>query len=399
MTPSEEPKTSAGAERGDRGAAGHGMATSSRAAPPTGRPMRIAVVAPPWYEVPPTGYGGTENVVAGLVNELVARGHHVVLIGSGRHRSAATEFLPVFDVPPSALLGEPLPEVVHAAEAARLLADLDVDVVHDNSLAGPLLARARRQPTVVTMHGPSDDPWQARYYAALGDGIRLVAISGSQRRLAPHLPWCATVHNGLDVGAFPFQPHKGDYLVWLGRFCAAKGPELAIDAARRVGLRLVLAGKANEPCERRYLETEVLPRMGPGVEYVGEADAGTKRELLAGARALLLPLRWHEPFGMVMVEAMACGTPVVALRRGSVPEVVAHGRTGVVVDDPEDLPAAVRAAEEIDPAQCRRWAQERFDLPVMAAAYERVYRSAVAAVAGDGAARTAVTNGALSPVA
>jgi glycosyltransferase involved in cell wall biosynthesis len=354
--------------------------------------LRVAVVAPPWYEVPPAGYGGTETVVAGLVDQLVAHGHDVTLVGSGRNLTRATAFLQVFDEPPSAHLGEPLPEVIHAAEVARLLDDLDVDVVHDNSLAGPLLARSRRRPTVVTMHGPADDPWQARYYAALGDAIRLVAISGSQRSLAPTLPWVATVHNALDVASFPFEPRKDDYVLWLGRFAETKGPDIAVEAARRAGMRLVLAGKANEPAERRYLEDVVEPLLGPDVEHVGEADAEAKRELLAHARALLLPLRWHEPFGMVMVEAMACGTPVVALRRGSAPEVVAHGRTGFVVDDPAELPDALAACDTIDPQECRRWVERRFDLPVMAAGYERVYREAVAAAGQDGP-------GVLSPVA
>lgn len=340
-------------------------------------PLRIAVVAPPWFEVPPSGYGGTESVVAGLVDQLAARGHHVVLLASGRRLTRAAEFRQVYAEPPTALLGEPLPEVIHAAEVARLLDGAEVDVVHDHSLAGPLLARSRAVPTVVTMHGPSDDPSQARYYAALGRDIRLVAISASQRRLAPDLPWCATVHNALDVATFPFRAQKDDFVLWLGRFCTAKGPELAIAAARRAGLRIVLAGKANEPAERRYLATQVEPLLGPGAEYVGEAGAELKRELLSRARALVLPLRWHEPFGMVMVEAMACGTPVVALRRGSVPEVVDHGRTGVVVEAPEELPAALHAAADLDPADCRRWVHERFDLPVMAAGYERVYREAV----------------------
>lgn len=364
-----------------------GAATSSAG------PLRIAVVAPPWFSVPPSGYGGTEAVVAGLVDQLVEVGHHVVLVASGEHRTAAQEFLQVFAEPPTALLGAPLPEVIHAAEAARLLEQVDVDVVHDNSLAGPLLARSRRQPTVVTMHGPSDDPWEARYYAALGDGIGLVAISDSQRRLAPQLPWRATVHNALDVASFPFVAQKDDYVLWLGRFCAEKGPELAVAACRSAGMRLVLAGKANEESERAYLESEVRPLLGPGIEYVGEADAQTKRELLSHARALLLPLRWNEPFGMVMVEAMACGTPVVALRRGSVPEVVDHGRTGFVVDHQDGLADALRAVADLDPADSRRWAEERFDLPVMAAGYERVYRDAIAAAAGD------ADPGALSPVA
>jgi glycosyltransferase involved in cell wall biosynthesis len=349
---------------------------------PTAQPLRVAVVAPPWYEVPPTGYGGIESVVAGLVDQLVALGHHVVLLASGGDRAGASEFLQVFEDPPSELLGEPMPEVVHAARVANLLDQVDVDVVHDNSLAGPLLARARSEPTVVTVHGPADDKWHQQYYAALGADTCLVAISDSQRTLAPELPWCATVHNGLDVADFPFRSDKDDYVLWLGRFCADKGPELAIEAARDAGIRLVMAGKANEAREIEYLQSEIRPLLSQGVEYVGEADAPMKRKLLSHARALVLPLRWHEPFGMVMVEAMACGTPVVALRRGSVPEVVDHGRTGLVVEEPEDLPDALRSVEGIDPADCRRRAEELFDLPVMAAGYERVYRDAIAASGG-----------------
>lgn len=338
--------------------------------------LRIAMVAPPWYELPPRGYGGIESVVADLVDQLVARGHHVTLIGSGRHGTAAQEFVPVFGDPPSLRLGEPAPDVIHAAATARLLEDLDVDIVHDHSYAGPLLARGRQVPTVVTMHGPVSGD-QGEYFGWLGDSIDVVAISDAQRRLNPQLNWVGRVYNAIDVDTFPFRSDKDDYLLWLGRFNQDKGPHLAIDAARQVGMRIVLAGKRNEPVEKAFFEAEIVPRLGPGVEYVGEADAALKRELLAGARALTFPLQWEEPFGMVMIEAMACGTPVVALRRGSVPEVVAHGMAGLVVDDYERFPAALVAAESVDPAACRAHVRANFGLPVMAEGYERIYRMLV----------------------
>lgn len=205
----------------------------------------------------------------------------------------------------------------------------------------------------------------------------MVAISDAQRRRNSHLNWVGTVYNAIDVSSFPFRARKGDDLLWLGRFCDEKGAHLAIDAARAVGRSIVLAGKCNEPAEKAYFNREIAPRLGPGVRYVGEADAAHKRRLLSSARALLFPIQWEEPFGMVMIEAMACGTPVVALRRGSVAEVVHDGVSGIIVDHPQQLPRAIRAAEGLDPRRCRQRALAYFDLPIMAANYERIYRTLV----------------------
>jgi glycosyltransferase involved in cell wall biosynthesis len=227
------------------------------------------------------------------------------------------------------------------------------------------------------MHGPVRGEL-GDYYEALGDAVSVVAISDSQRRLNPRLNWVGTVHNAIDVRSFPFQERKDDYLLWMGRFCQDKAPHLAIDAAHAAGRRIVLAGKCSEPAEREYFAREITPRLGPDVSYVGMADAARKRQLLAHARAMLFPLQWAEPFGMVMIEAMACGTPVVALQRGSVPEIVTHGKTGIVVESVAELGAAIGAAESIDPAACRAAALRDFDLPVMAAGYIRVYREVLA---------------------
>ena len=339
----------------------------------TEQPLHVGVVAPPWFELPPTGYGGTEAVVAGLVDGLVDLGHEVTLVGSGRHRTRAQHFVPVFDEPPSALLGSPMPEVQAAATASDALADLGVDLVHDHSLAGPLLARGRDVPTVVTMHGPATGP-NGDYFRRLGRTVDLVAISHAQRRLAPALNWVGVVHNGLDVSSFPFVPDKDDYVLWLGRFSPEKGAHLAIDAARAVGRRIVLAGKLNEPAEHEYFAEHVAPRLATDVEYVGEADATLKRELLSRAAVLAFPIQWEEPFGMVMAEALACGTPVAAIGRGSVPEVLTDGETGVVVREAWRFPRALEAAAALDPYACRARAEQCFDLPVMAAGYDRIFR-------------------------
>ncbi len=337
-------------------------------------PLRIAMVAPPWFGLPPKGYGGTEAVVAALVDELVKRGHDVTLVGAGRNGTKAQHFVASYQVPPSAELGRSaMPEAIHAAEAARALEGLDLDVVHDHSLCGPLLARSRSIPTVCTMHGPVTGE-NGDYYSRLGTSVSLVAISEAQRRMAPRMHWAGMVHNAVDVRSFPFVTAKDDYVLWLGRFSPDKGAHLAIRAARAAGRRIVLAGKLSEEPEKAYFEKEVRPLLGAGVEYVGEADAALKRELFSHATCLVFPIQWDEPFGMVMIESMACGTPVVATRRGSVPEVLDDGRTGFIVDSLDDLPDAINRTTELDPAASRERALAHFDLSVMAEGYERVYR-------------------------
>lgn len=338
--------------------------------------LRIAMVAPPYFTVPPKGYGGVEAVVADLIDALIDRGHHITLIGAGPHATKAQRFFSTYEQPQSHALGEPLPEVVHAAHVARILKGLNVDLVHDHTLAGPLLARGRTCPTIVTAHGPVDGE-PGRYYRGLADSVEMVAISEAQRAKAPLLPWVATVANAIRVGSFPFSEHKEEFALFLGRFHPNKAPHLAIEAACRARLPIVLAGKCAEPIEREYFAREIQPRLGPGVVVFGPADARQKRDLLVRAKCLLFPVLWDEPFGLVMVEAMACGTPVVALRRGSVPEVVVDGRTGIVVDQPAQLADAVVRVSALDPAECRRHVERHFSIARMAAGYEVAYRRAL----------------------
>jgi glycosyltransferase involved in cell wall biosynthesis len=339
--------------------------------------LRIAMIAPPWFAVPPVAYGGIEHVVADLVDGLVGHGHDVTLISAGEHGTNATRHIRTFDEPPSERLGETLPDAVHARLAQRIVASLAVDVVHDHSQVGPLLAAGRAVPTVVTAHGATTG-FPGQFLSVVADDCSLVAISEAQRRSTPLIPWAGMVHNALDVGTFPFRDTKDDFLLFLGRLHPEKAPHLAIDAARAAGRRIVVAGKCVEPIERRYREEFLVPRGGPDVDFVGTADAAAKRELLAGAAALLFPITWEEPFGMVMAEAMACGTPVIAFRRGAVPEVVVDGVTGYIVDTFDEFVAAIARAGAIDAAACRDHVARTFPRERMASGYEAVYRQAIA---------------------
>jgi glycosyltransferase involved in cell wall biosynthesis len=338
--------------------------------------LRIAMVAPPWYEVPPAGYGGIEQVVAELVERLIDRGHQVTLIGI-RAEGSRAEVLSTYPTAQAERIGDPAVEAAHAAAADQLIADLRPDLVHDHTLTGPLLAGGREIPTVITAHGPVTDD-VGMLFASLGDSIRLVALSEAQIRPRPDLPWAGVVHNAVATDQFPFRAEKDDYALFLGRCNPTKGVHLAIDAARAAGRRLVLAMKCNEPAEQEYFDAEVQPRLGPDTEYVGEAGGEEKLALLAGARCLLFPIRWEEPFGMVAIEAMACGTPVVGFRRGALPEIVAEGVTGVLVSDPDELPAAIAHADTFSPAACRERVETSFSGARMAADYERIYRAVLA---------------------
>lgn len=337
--------------------------------------LRIAIEAPPWFEIPPHGYGGIEWICYWLAEGLVARGHEVTLVAAGRNHSAA-QYVRSYERPPSERLGQAIPEVLHAMVCARALDGMALDVVHTHMLAGPLLAAGRLAPTVATAHGPVAGEL-GEYYRWAAPYIDLVAISASQRSEATDLPWLGTVYNGIPVAEYPHREHKEDYVLFLGRMSADKGVHLAIDAARRAGVPIVVAGKCNEPPERDYFAAEIAPRLGRGVEWIGPVGGEAKKDLLGRARCLVNPVQWREPFGIVMVEALACGTPVVATRQGACPEVVTHGRTGWLVDHPSSLPDAIHRCAEIAPAACRGRAEAMFDTARMVGGYEDMYRAAI----------------------
>lgn len=352
-------------------------------------PLRIVLVAPPYFDIPPKGYGGTEAVVADLADALIKRGHRVTLLGAGQPGTSA-RFVPLWERTVPERLGQPYPEIMHALRVRhaieRIAATDGVDLVHDHTFAGPLNVpgyRALGLPTVVTVHGPIDNDLYP-YYRELGDDVGLIAISDRQRELAPDLNWVGRVHNALRIDDWPFSADKGDYALFLGRYAPYKGAHLALHAAHATGTPLVLAGKCNEPAEQAYFDEQVRPLLTEADHVLGQADAVSKRKLLAGARCLLFPIQWEEPFGMVMIEAMACGTPVVALRGGAVPEVVVDGVTGVICDNPDELPAAMEKAQTLDPAACRRHMAAHFGVSQFGSGYEQIYRRVVNAAAPVG---------------
>jgi glycosyltransferase involved in cell wall biosynthesis len=334
------------------------------------------MIMPPWYEVPPAGYGGLERVCASLIDGLIARGHDVTLFGTGTQTGTRARFVSTNPELQFPRLLESMPELVHITRVNELLDQEHFDVVHDHTTVGPVTAGRRKAPSVVTVHGcPVGD--LKTYMSKVDRSVSLVAISHSQRRMAADLRWASTVHHGIEVaGPVKTAPVDGPVL-WLGRFDPDKGPDLAIEACRKADLPLILAGKANQQSEWRYLDEVIRPMLGSDVELLLNAGRDQTDALLGQARSLLMSIRWEEPFGMVMIEAMAKGTPVVAMRRGSVPEVVLHGRTGVICLDESELPDALHAADTLDPAECVSHVRTTFSVDLMAHRYERVYRKLI----------------------
>jgi glycosyltransferase involved in cell wall biosynthesis len=368
--------------------------------------MRIAQVAPPFQSVPPAGYGGTERVVSLLTEELVRRGHEVTLFASGDSTTLA-RLVPTVD---TALWREP--EVhdplvfwsVTLGEVYRRAARGAFDIVHSHlDFIAFACAALVPTPTVTTLHGRLDLPDLPRVYARFPE-MAVVSISDSQRAPLPFARWAATVYNGIDVERHPFNPRGGEYLAWLGRISPEKGLGNAIAIARRAGLPIKVAarmpledhGDPNVRADWDYYRRAVEPLLAePDVEHVGEIGDEERAQFLGNARALLFPIDWPEPFGLVMAEALACGTPVVARRRGSVPEVIANGVTGLIGETDDELADLCTRVDGISRAACRAEAARRFSVGAMTDGYEAVYRRLLAPAGTLAAAspRVAATTG------
>jgi glycosyltransferase involved in cell wall biosynthesis len=342
--------------------------------------LRIAIISPAWFPVPPSGYGGIEWVVALLADGLVEAGHDVTLFASGDSRTKA-RLSSVFETAPSEWIGRSHFELLHALPAYEHADEFDVINEH-TGMMGIVLSGLVDTPVVHTVHGPlTGEPGEM--YAALHrlvPSLHLISISINQRRPKQGLPWIANCPNALDLSVYPCKPHPGDYLLFLGRMSPDKGCHRAIAVAMELEMPLKIAGKKQEPKEEQYFAEFVEPHLGiHGIEYLGEVSHGTKVELLQDARTTLFPIEWEEPFGLVMIESMACGTPVIATNRGAVPEVIEHGRSGIIVEHYREMAAALDEAERLDPLECRRYVEERFSPERMVGDYVRAYREAMVA--------------------
>lgn len=343
--------------------------------------MRIAMLSPPWIAVPPEGYGGIEWVVSLLTEELVRRGHDVTLFATGDSRTSA-DLRYVFERGPVEQMHQAMPYAQHVGAALRHVLDegragRPYDVVHDHcawmTLAfGPMAG----VPVVHTLHGAALDHERA-FLSSVANNATFVAISTYQTT-SFSLPIAAVVPNAVDVDSYTFRERKDGYLLSLGRIARDKAQGLAIEVARRAGMPIILAGKVDPGDDRAYFDEAVAPHVdGVNVIFEGEVRDDRKRELYAGADALLFPIQWEEPFGLVMVEAMASGTPVIATPRGSVPEVVADGVSGFIVPDVPAMVDAVRRLGTLSAKACRAHVEGKYSAAAMADGYEAVYRDAV----------------------
>jgi glycosyltransferase involved in cell wall biosynthesis len=335
--------------------------------------VKVGLISPVWFPVPPTGYGGIEWIVWLLADGLVDAGHDVTLFASGdSHTKAKLEY--VYETAPSEMIGTSVVELHHCLACYGRAGDFDV--INDHSgLPAAVIGATVDTPTLHTAHGPLDAIGGVVYeqIARVAPQVGLISISMNQRKPKPDLPWAANCPNALDFSLYPVKPHRGDYLLFLGRMSPDKGCHRAIDVAVSAGLPLKIAGKKREPLENDYFDEFVRPHLTSQIEYLGEVTHGEKVELLQDARATLFPIEWEEPFGLVMVESMACGTPVIATRFGAVPEVIEHGRSGVIVDDYRQMVAALDDADQLDPIELRRYAEENYSPERMVADYVRAY--------------------------
>jgi len=359
--------------------------------------MRIAMLAPISWPLPPSGYGPWELVAYNLTQELVRRGHAVTLFAAGGSQTDAELVATVphaletwpaeqrnrprrFDLETGLLEGPPDPRVLeelHIAQCMERAAAGEFDVVHSHLHVHALVfSRLIRCPLVTTLHGSA---WVRAAHPLLKAYREqpFVSLSDAERRFLPELNYVATVYNGIRIEDFPFEPQKDDYLLFAGRLAPEKGAAEAVELARRCGRRLLIAGMI-EPQYRDYWERRIAPYVdGDRIRYLGLLSQAELAPVYRKAAAVLFMIHWAEPFGLVAVEALASGTPVIASRKGALPEIVRHGQTGFVVDDLDQAADAVSRLGEIDPRACRSDVEQRFTAGCMAAGYERAYRLAI----------------------
>lgn len=352
--------------------------------------MRIGLLAPPWVPVPPPSYGGTEAVVDLLARGLVAAGQEVLLWTTG-DSTCPVERGHVFEVARGESMGVAALELRHLIRGYEALIDWGAEIVHDHTVVGPVYARRFPElPVVTTNHGPFNEELTDLYRAVSGD-VSLIAISRDHARRAGDLPIDAVIHHGLEVEQFPVGDGAGDedgpYFAFLGRMAPEKGARRACLVAKRAGVRLKVAAKMREPLEIAFFSERVAPLLDDRIVYLGEADRAARLDLLQGATALLNPIRWPEPFGLVMIEALACGTPVLAFAEGSAPELIDHGRTGLISNSLDEMADHVDLVTKIDRAECRAEAEARFSTARMVADHLALYERILARRRAGGSKR------------
>jgi glycosyltransferase involved in cell wall biosynthesis len=337
--------------------------------------MRIGLIAPPWVPVPPPAYGGTEVVIDNLARGLQELGHEVRLFTVGESECPVpTDFLYPKAIAP---IGVTVPETAHVMAAYESLADMDI--IHDHTFLGPLISGLRgmrRPPVAATNHGPFNSETQP-ILAEIAKHASIVAISHSQARQAQACGGVAVgavIHHGIDLSLYKAGPGGGGYLMFIGRMSPDKGVHHAVRIAKKAGKQLLMSTKMREENEIAYFDAEVRPLLDPGDEMPSEMPLERRIELLRGADAMLNPITWREPFGLVMAEGLACATPVLAFPNGAATEIIDSGRTGYLCRDEEEMISAVDRVADIDREMCREAAERRFSLQRMARDHERFYR-------------------------
>ncbi len=334
--------------------------------------MRIALIAPPFIPVPPRRYGGTELFIGHLAEGLKQNGIDVVVYASG-DSTVGVEVRSLYPESEWPLTGEIFSNLKDVNHTTWALADAarDCDIIHLNNAPGLASTRFIDQPVVYTVHHPHEQVL-SDFYAHFPQ-VSFVAISKFQCSLET-MPRCHAIHHGIDFSDYRLQHKKQPYLSFIGRFAPVKGPHLAIEVAKQTGIPLKMAGEI-QPMYKSYFESEIKPQLdGHFIEYIGEADLAAKNELLGNSLAMLFPIQWNEPFGLVMIEAMACGTPVIGLKHGSVPEVVRDEVSGFVCQTVEDMVERVRNLS-ISPLLVHEYARENFSVEVMTRKYLELYES------------------------
>jgi glycosyltransferase involved in cell wall biosynthesis len=340
--------------------------------------MRIAQVAPPWIAVPPPAYGGIEWVVSLLADGLVDSGHDVTLFATGDSTTKAKLEYVFEEGPGPKFINSIYHDTLHTLYSLRDVGAFDVLHVH-SPFSALAAAIGTGVPVVHTLHGSFTD-LMVRLYSQVGDRAWFTPISEAQKRLGPDLNYTDVVYNGIDPGMYPFRDRedKEDFVLFVGRASVDKGAHRAVQAAALAGVPIVLAVKIADPEEEEHWNNDVVPILPEGTTVLGEISVQEKADLMSRAKGVLFPISWDEPFGLVMTESMACGTPVIARAHGSVPEVIADGETGFIVDTVEEIAEAIGRLGEIDAGACRRRVEETFSVAPMVEGYVRAFERAVA---------------------